>query len=27
MGEHVIAKAMIDNINRAGSTVAPKAST
>jgi CPA2 family monovalent cation:H+ antiporter-2 len=27
MGEHEIAKAMIDNINRAGSTVAPKAST
>ena len=27
MGEHEIAKAMIDNINRAGSTIAPIAST
>jgi K+:H+ antiporter len=27
MGEHEIAKAMIDNINRAGSTIEPTAST
>ena len=27
MGEHEIAKAMIDNINRVGSTIAPIAST